>query len=390
MACWVALALYLTFRTETEQQRVPTVYVLLDPLPRVKFLIRGCFSHPLGCPRKRCTTPNHPSWRTLPRSCSRWPALSPSSEYYLGTVPFKADPTASTLRVEFMSASGKDDISFIVDLKNKPFSTPMHVVEALNDEIQLKVDEICKKGPSTRTTRSSKPSMTVSYQYGKGTSHFSILFAKSTKQNLRLRLGRGDPTSILTKLGFAKALQVEPGQTVVGGEWKLGDGNEHGGRSIQDQRVRSDLAFATLREKFKEEFATKMKRRGCQREKVSKGKGQRNAVALHDGHLLVAEYLFSLVFLSMYRDKGRTTQISNAVELASGVNNDSVKIFTERLDLVCSFQAGPTGKTCSIKMVTDFVKKASFGYELAMLNPVMPLDIDHNPLCTKQACTQVL
>lgn len=281
-----------------------------------------------------------------------------SSEYYLGTVPFKADPIASTLRLEFMSATGNDCEDFTIDIKNKPFSTPGQVAVALSAEIKHRI-EICDLV--------RKPSMTVDYD-GK---RFSFSLKKLPRQDFHLRLGKDDPTSILTKLGFNDdALEVEPDKKQIAQKpWKIGNGNEHGGRSIHDQRIRSDPGFGVLRAKFRAKFEKKRKtgkrkgRAGALPDddddlgEIGKRKGK--AVALHDGHLLVAEYLFSLVFLSMYRDEGATMQINNAVELASGVNDDSVNKFNESLRLVCDFDVGTTDEKgpCSIGTVMNFVKE---------------------------------
>ena len=248
-----------------------------------------------------------------------------SSEYYLGTVPFQADPGASTLRVELVNASGTENGRFTVDIRNKPFSTPEHVANVLSREIQSNMNNLSKALTSPSKRRLTMPSVKFGYTR-RSTDRFWFSLEK-TKQEFRLLLGKNDPTSVLTKLGFASEMTVEPGQRVEAeNSWTFGDGDEHGGRSIRDQRVRSDTQFDDLRSKFENQFGTKRK---------DKDQGR----ALPPETLLLAEYLFSLVFLSMYRQSAPTMEI----DIASEVDRGSAKEFNEKLSLVCDFDVGSTG-----------------------------------------------
>lgn len=267
---------------------------------------------------------------------------------------FKADPKASTLRGELTGAPGNDgnihtfDITFDIDVKNKPFSTPEHVAEALSTEIKLTVDERYEVLTSASKRRTAKPSIEI--KYDRTGNRFWISLAK-TKQDFHLRL-ENDPTSILTMLGFDATVEVEPGTPVAGSSsWTIGDGDKHhGGRSVEDQRIRSDPVFGELWDHAKQ-FGSK-----------TIGKGKKGRVTFHAGHLLLAEYLFSLVFLSMYRENGRTMQITNAVEQAKRLDDRSATTFGEKLDQVCDFDVIATAEkdSCSIAMLMKEVKQARF------------------------------
>lgn len=274
-----------------------------------------------------------------------------SAEYYLGTVPFKASPKACTLRGELVGASGNnhstDIIDINIDIANKLFSTPTHVALALSTEIEASIEKRYNTWTSDTKPNTPRPSVKFSYHDGR------FYLTNERKKGFCLRLGNCDPTSILTKLGFNKTLEVPPGETKEGTtEWEMGNGGEHGGRSLQDQRIRSDPAFGKLRVDVESILG---KRRI--------GRGEEGEVTFHAGHLLVAEYLFSLVFLSMYRGKGRgdgwTMQIQNAAEKAGKVDDSSVDEFETKLSQVCNFDVGTTDQAapCSIKMVMDEVKK---------------------------------
>lgn len=279
--------------------------------------------------------------RSVVSPCAAPPASSFfSAEYYLGTVPFKASPEACTLRGELLGASGDNHsngfVCFYIDIKNKPFSTPNHVAEAISAKMKESIDERCKQCVS-------RPSIRFYFDDRR------FWFKNESKERFRIRLGSQDPTSILTKLGFSETLEVKPGQTYGGRkEWAMGNWDEHGGRAIEDQRIRSDGAFGKLRENVERILGTR---------KI--GRGDRGEVGFHAGHLLVAEYLFSLVFLSMYRGQGRTMHIEDAVKKAGEVDDQSADEFEAKLSQVCNFDVGSTEKAgrCSIKIIMDEVQK---------------------------------
>ena len=259
-----------------------------------------------------------------------------SSEYYLGTVPFQADPKASTLRVEIVSTSGStgnENRSYTVDIKKRAFSTPEHVAFALSQEIKRKVEKLHD---------ARMPG--IKFGYKRGESRFWFSIEKSTgTQDFHLRLGKDDPTSILPKLGFSNDMTTESGSQVYAENlWTIGDGDQHGGRSIHDQRIRSDvwfddlrMAFDNLRKEFEINHGGKKKRNAKKRAEDT----QDNAAAPQYEYLLLAEYLFSLVFLSMYRTRepkdGPTMKIDATRKVADGDADD----FGRKLDQVCNFGA---------------------------------------------------
>lgn len=126
-----------------------------------------------------------------------------SSDFYLGTVPFQADPRASKLYVKISSAFGEENGSFTVDIKNRPFSTPEHVANALSKEINRKAEEFYNAWASTASKRrTSMPIIRYGYERG-STKCFWFSIEKSTgAQDFRLLLGKDHPTCILPKLGF--------------------------------------------------------------------------------------------------------------------------------------------------------------------------------------------
>lgn len=264
-----------------------------------------------------------------------------SSEYYLGTVPFQANPEASTLRVELVDASGNaNGRVFKVDIKNRPFSTPEHVVTALLKEIQ-NTTELHEAWTSASRRRMPMPSIRFGYDRDDKNFWFSL----SETQDFRLQMGRGDPTSILTKLGFPDHKTVTPGLRVYGKGWKIGDATEHGGRPIHDQRVRSDPRFVDLRKQFKKIFGTRA---------IKNPEDNEIERALHE-NLLLADYLFSLVFLSVCREKGPTMK----VDINRQVDDKSIKEFNDKFGQVCKSDVGGTGpkNPDSLKQVMDFIKQ---------------------------------
>lgn len=267
-----------------------------------------------------------------------------SAEYYLRTVPFQADPNACTLRVELVNASRNISGSFTVDVKNKPFSTPEHVVKAIRCQIQFGVRKLHDDWTSASTRRISMPVIEFDYERNRGTYQNRFWFSMANKQGFRfsLQLGSNSQTSILTKLGFPEGLYVKPDGHRVHAEklWTIGDGGEHGGRSLHDQRIRSDEAFDGLREGFERQFKDR-------NPKQSKEKGK-EAPACPSHNLLLAEYLFSLVFISMYREAGATMTIDAAKE----VDDRSVDEFTKKLNELCEFDPG------FLREVMDFVQEA--------------------------------
>lgn len=264
-----------------------------------------------------------------------------SSEYYLGTVPFQADPEASTLQVELVNSSGDINERFtMIDIKNMSFSTPEHVAKALNTEIQRNVKEIDKKWTAAYKGRIKMPTIEFGYDRDKtGRFWFSI---NKTPENFRLQLGKNDPKSILTKLGFSDDMTVEPPKpgdknpSVLAAEssWTIGDATEHGGRSIHDQRIRSDEGFGDLRQRFEIKFGKKSR---------------------HRENLLLAEYLFSLVFFSMYREKGPTMNI----DVRGKVHDHSAAEFNEKLEMVCKHQS--EGLASLKEVMMEVVKKVRLG-----------------------------
>lgn len=262
-------------------------------------------------------------------------------EYYLRTISFTPDPSACELHVKVLSPGEHGNPTDIrVDIRNKPFTAPKEIADALSAEIGQ-----C---------------MAISYHREKG------FVLRNTSTSSRLRLENNE-TSILRKLGFTEQLPLElaPGSEArASGCWVIGNDAEKGGRSLEGQRIRSDLAFQQLRSRFYSEFG----RRGSRRRKdyripiSSRGNSPPTSVALHDGHLMLAEYLFSLVCLSMFRQEGRTMRMKNPENpentetfLVDLVDEACLHTFTEKTQSVC---AG-TG-SCDITIVMGFVKKARF------------------------------
>lgn len=106
-------------------------------------------------------------------------------------------------------------------------------------------------------------------------------------------------------------MKVEPGPREYADPeltWTIGDGDQHGGRFTHDQRIRSDAQFDGLRQAFKRQFGG--------RKAENPGEDEDTDPTPHSENLLLAEYLFSLVFLSMYREKGVPTM---KIDAAKGV-----------------------------------------------------------------------
>ena len=305
--------------------------------------------------------------------------LSPlSSEYYLGTVPFQADPRASRLQVDLINAPGDIHEAFIIDIKNQPFSTPNHVVKALDGEIQRKLNEISERWMSASRKRITMPKVEFGHDEVKNSFWFSI---NKTTQGFRLQLGKNDPKSILTKLGFSEGMLVEhrpddprvdppvDPRVLAEKEWTMGNGGEHGGRSLHEQRVRSDEGFCFLRSRFEAKFGKKRntaapKDKGERPKDKGEGPGHKDGgpeddeKALHSENLLLAEYLFSLAFLSIFRVRGPTLRI-NANKPVDGASVDD---FENRLEMVCNFDVGatePEGPGSLKKVMEEVVKKVS-------------------------------
>lgn len=128
-----------------------------------------------------------------------------SSDFYLGTVPFQADPRASTLYVEISSASGEEIGSFTVDIKNRPFSKPEHVANALSKDINRKAEGLYNAWASKTASkrRTSMPVIRCGYERGRTKLFWFSIEKKSTgAEDVHLLLGRDHPTCILPKLGF--------------------------------------------------------------------------------------------------------------------------------------------------------------------------------------------
>lgn len=292
-----------------------------------------------------------------------------SSEYYLGTVPFQADPEASTLHAELIDASRDIREPFIIDIKDLPFSTPEHVASALDSKIQLEMKRIYEDLTSASKKRIGMPKIKVGYDVDEKRFWFAI----SEKQGFRLQLANYGERILLRKLGFSARTQEQGPLAVLPGKredaeslWTIGDGGEYGGRSLREQRVRSDEGFGSLRKSFERKFRD-WRGKGKQPTGKGKGKGPDNEdeepddedgeLVIHSENLLLAEYLFSLVFLSMFRAKGPTMKIA----ANASVNDDSADDFAKKLDSVCNFNIGVTesnGPGSLKKVMKEVVKKA--------------------------------
>lgn len=254
-----------------------------------------------------------------------------------------------------------------MDIKDKPFTSPTEVAEALCDEIERKVNK-----DSSKIVR-----------YCKSDNRFSI--ANPSKSPFRLRLKKHE-TSILAKLGFTSEqlpLELAPGaEEKARAKWSIGDHEEHGGRSLEDQRIRADPGFTTLRARFNLKFGPRTSKKRRENKICSQDKNDpKKSVVLHDGHLLMAEYLFSLVCLSIFRKDGPTlrmktsdmdTDLVTEEFLNKLVTEHRIDCFTVRLHEVCLFSIGNESEPCSgdIRFVMDFVIQARTSLERLTLTAV--------------------
>ncbi|CBJ31706.1 conserved unknown protein [Ectocarpus siliculosus] len=274
-------------------------------------------------------------------------------EFYLGTIPFRPDPSACTLHVQVVPKTGQGS-SFRVDIKDKAFTAPNEVAEALSAEIAVKLREC-----------DANASMEISYcKRGKR------FLVKNKSRLFTVRLETNE-ASILAKLGFTTNLPLELGpdsEIRADSDWEIGNHDQPGGRSLEDQRIRDDPGFTELRARFNRQFGPRggKQRRGKNISTPTENDRQ-PSVALHDGHLLLAEYLFSLVCLSMFRQEGLTMRmrspgIGSETDnfLDELVTEDCLDSFDTRLGRVCRFNVGTKGDPCfcDIHSVVDFVKQA--------------------------------
>ncbi|CAM9719306.1 unnamed protein product, partial [Pylaiella littoralis] len=341
------------------------------------FVLLGVSATPYNCLTKKSRVDKSNVIEWFEEDHSRTGGIYKSMEYYLGTVPFRPSPSACTLHVEVAPATEQgnsndlthgslNDKSFTVDIKDKPFTAPDEVAEALSNEIASKISE-CYANASIK--------MIISFC--KGSNRF---LARNTTNDKRfkLRLGRNE-AGILAKLGFTSEqlpLELAPGdKKEAAEEWEIGNHNEPGGRSLEDQRIRSDPGFTKLRTRFNSTFGARGDKKRRQQSKIltpndnSLGK---TTVALHDGHLLLAEYLFSLVCLSMFRKEGLTMRMKgpetgpvNEDFLSKLVTDDCLAIFNTKLTEVSTFNVGTKSDSCpcDISSVTNFVKEARISCE---------------------------
>ncbi|CAM9276681.1 unnamed protein product [Phaeothamnion confervicola] len=105
---------------------------------------------------------------------------------------------------------------------------------------------------------------------------------------------------VLKKLGFRNAVPVVPGggAQVGGGGGDCGasrGGLCWGGRALEQQHIRSDESFAALHDKFLQHFG---KRKG---KTLSVDMRVAEGVPLHPGHLIMADYLFSMAYFAALR-----------------------------------------------------------------------------------------
>lgn len=292
-------------------------------------------------------------------------------EYYLGTVPFKPNLNACTLQFDVVPIIEQDNPSslasafsvdieggpFSVDIKG-PFTSPTEVAEVLSAEIEGETRQF-----------STNASLVVSYGNGdsNGDKSFSV---KNTSKSFKFRL-KNNEASILGKLGFTTGpcplLRLCPGDEKRAGAYSVvGNAEEPGGRSLEDQRIRSDPAFTKLRTQFYSKFGGRGgKKRQSHKMLTTGGNSPQKPVTLHDGHLLVAEYLFSLTCLSMFRQDRKTMRMKSLPgnetneSLENLVTDDILETFDRRLQDVCRFNAGTKSKPycCCISEVVDFVKE---------------------------------
>eukprot|EP00903_Cladosiphon_okamuranus_P012871 g12021.t1 len=272
--------------------------------------------------------------------------LGVSSEYYLGTVPFQADPKASMLHVNLINASGDINERFCIDIKNQPFSIPEHVAEAIDSELKRNVEYLDEKWRNKTSKKRIRMIPMIEFGYDRESCRFWFSIDE-TPQGFRLRLGNDGHNGILTKLGFSEDTTVEHPRLLAENLWVIGDAGEYGGRSLHEQRVRSDEGFGSLRTKFETTF----------RKSRNTTNPNDEELAAHSENLLLAEYLFSLAFLSMFRENGPTMKIvANAT-----VSDASADEFEAKLKSVCNFDAGTAESDGpgSLKMVMEeVVKKA--------------------------------
>lgn len=296
--------------------------------------------------------------------------------------------------MELTNASGDINEQFSIDIKDQPFSTPEHVADAIDDEIQSNVSELCDKwnaalGESAgrQRSRSARTNMTppnIKFGYDRENKRSFWCSISDTSHGFRLRLRKDGQNSILTKLGFSEDTTVEyrprdffdDPRVFAKNVWVIGNNEEYRGRSLHQQRVRSDEGFGELRDKFEKKYEIKSRDpKGSDKGRKGMGKRRKDEnkepndegeepndkakkLAPHSENLLLAEYLFSLVFLSLYREKGPTMKIS----ANANVSNTCAQNFEDKLKLVCEF-VGDTesGGPGSVKNVMEeIVKKARF------------------------------
>lgn len=149
--------------------------------------------------------------------------------------------------------------------------------------------------------------------------------------------------------------------------WTIGGGDEHGGRSIHDQRIRSDVEFDGLRQTFKRQFG--------KRKAENPGEDEDTDPTPHSENLLLAEYLFSLVFLSMYREKGVPTMKIDAVK---EVADQDAGDFTRKLGQVCNFNISG-----SLKKAIDVVKNVRFSQSWFANSYLRSTSVDGRHLCAR-------
>ncbi len=290
-----------------------------------------------------------------------------SSDHYHDGESFQADPNASILHVELTNDSEQMIEPFSIDIKDQPFSTPEDVAGVIDSELQRHVEELRKKWKAAFGEKFKKLKINFGYDRDKQQFWFSM---KKTKEGFCLRLGGGGGQTnlLLTKLGFSeehRPLAVFDDPRVFAEDiWVIGDKDEYRGRSLHQQRVRSDEGFGELREAFEKISNSNSKGKG----KGRKGKERRNDrdedpqnededLAPHSENLLLAEYLFSLVFLWMYRQKGPTLKIN----AEATVSDACAQKFEDKLTSVCEFDVGATesdGPGSLKKVMEEIVKKA--------------------------------
>eukprot|EP00953_Heterococcus_sp_UTEX-ZZ885_P011364 6577-Heterococcus_DN1.PRE.6 len=201
--------------------------------------------------------------------------------------------------------------------------------------------------------------------------------------------------SILPLLGFGYGpVHIAPEDTYEAcNEYSIGEAKYNSARSIQQTRLRQDTGFKKLLRMYNSAGYGTRKKAAKQAQKATKG-----SVILDDGHLVLAEYLFSLAYFAVFRKTDGYTDALRAcgigeivqcevleplctltgseltVHLNSKFDNTGINVFMEALDQVSVYRAKPVDYniTVILQIIKDYYTLSKVQSE--MLYP--PSDLD--------------